>query len=96
MGLARKAEETLATVIDPETGENVVAMGLIRDLAATKDGRVRLKFRPSSFHCPLAFALAFSIHRTLEQLDAVTGVDLRVEDCMYADEINRLLESNNP
>ena len=95
MGLARKAEERLATVIDPETGQNVVAMGLIRDLVAAEDGTVRLKFRPSSFHCPLAFVLAFSIHRALEQLEGVTDVDMRVEDCMHADEISKLLESNN-
>jgi len=95
MGLARKAEERLVTVIDPETGQNVVAMGIVRDFVAAEDGTVRLKFRPSSFHCPLAFVLAFSIHRALEQLEEVTGVDLRVEDCMHADEINRLLENND-
>ena len=93
MDLAGRVEGKLRGVIDPETRENVVEMGLIRDLAVTGEGRVSLRFRPTSFHCPLAFVLALDIYRAVEGIGEVTEVELQVVDCIYADEINGLLES---
>jgi metal-sulfur cluster biosynthetic enzyme len=50
--------EKLATVIDPETGVDVVRMRLIEDLAVGENGRVCYKFRPSSPLCPIAIPLS--------------------------------------
>ena len=74
----------------------MVEMGLIRNLSATRDGMVRLKFRPTSFHCPQAFQLAFNIYQAVEAVEGVKGVDEKVVDCVYAEEINSFLESANP
>ena len=45
--------EKMSTVIDPETGEDVVHMRLIEDLVVNEDGRVSYTFRPSSVFCPI-------------------------------------------
>lgn len=92
MSLAERVRERLKSVIDPETGQNVVEMELIRNLS-TRSGKVKLKFRPSSFHCPLAFQLAVNIYRALEGTDGVRQVELEVVDCVYAEEINSFLRS---
>ena len=44
----------LSTVIDPETGADVVRMRLVQDLQVGEGGVVRYQFRPSSPLCPLA------------------------------------------
>jgi len=43
----------LTTVIDPETGVDVMRMKLVQDLVVTEDGKVSYKFRPSSPLCPI-------------------------------------------
>ena len=93
MSLDDRIDERLRSVIDPETRENVVEMGLVRELVATREGKVSCKFRPTSFHCPLALKLAFDIREALEGLTDITEVDLEVVDCIYADEINRFLKT---
>ena len=40
--------ERLRTIIDPETGVDVVRMRLIEDLAVDEGGIVRYKFHPSA------------------------------------------------
>ena len=67
--LRERVLDRLRTVIDPETGADVVRMRLIEELHADGEtGRVRLKFRPSSPLCPLAVHLALAIR------DAVIGL----------------------
>ena len=91
--LANEIEAALSGVIDPETKENVMAMGLIKDLAVTQEGAVSLKLRPTSYHCPLAVTLAALVYEALKKLKAVTDIRLLVVDCVYADEINGFLQS---
>lgn len=93
MNLADAVKDSLRSVMDPETKENVLEMGLIRGLSATRDGRVSLKLRPSSFHCPLAFKLAFDIYKAVETVEGVREIDLEVVDCVHAEEINESLKS---
>lgn len=91
MSLCDKVTERLKRVIDPETGMNVVDMELIKDLDATEEGQVNLKFRPSSFICPLAFHLAIEIWQNVQEVEGVKGLHLEVVDCLWADQINQLL-----
>jgi len=93
MNLEEKVTERLKRVIDPETGINVVEMELIRNLAVTEEGEVRLKFRPSSFLCPLAFQLAIEIWQNVQEMDGVKDVHLDVVNCLWADQINELLRA---
>lgn len=83
--------EKLKRVIDPETGMDVVSMGLIRDLKVD-NGRVSLKFRPSSPVCPLGFQLAFSIYEILKKIEGIKEVDMEVTDFLFAKKLNELLK----
>ncbi|MCK4450702.1 MAG: DUF59 domain-containing protein [Anaerolineae bacterium] len=88
----RKAILThLSTVIDPETGADVVRMRLIEDLVVDEGGVVRYKFRPSSPLCPLAVPLALSIRKAMGQVEGVTGQEIEVVGYVRAAELNAML-----
>ena len=80
--------EKLKGVIDPHTGQSVYDMGLIEDLSVN-DGRVSLKFRPSSPFCPLGVQLAKSIKVALKEV--AENVDITVVGYINEEELNRQL-----
>jgi len=84
--------ERLRTVIDPETGVDVVRMRLIEDLEVDERGVARYKFRPSSPLCPLAVPLALSIREAVGQVEGVTGQEIEVVGYVRAAELNAMLE----
>ncbi len=84
----------LATVIDPETGVDVLRMRLIEDLTVDDAGVVRYRFRPSSPLCPLAVSLALEIRRAVAEVEGVTGQEIEVVGYVGADELNRLLKES--
>jgi metal-sulfur cluster biosynthetic enzyme len=81
----------LSTVIDPETGADVVRMRLVEDLAVGEGGIVRYRFRPSSPLCPLAVSLALSIREAVAGVQGVTGQEIEVVGYVGAEELNRIL-----
>ena len=82
----------LSTVIDPETGADVVRMRLVQDLEVEEGGVVRYQFRPSSPLCPLAVSLALSIRRAVAEVDGVTGQEIKVAGYIKAQELNVMLQ----
>lgn len=91
MELKDRIVESLRTVIDPETGIDVVSMGLIRDLKVEDSGRIDLVFRPSIPTCPLGFKLAFDIRDAILKVEGVQHINLKVVDFIYADKLNEIL-----
>ncbi|OIO74773.1 MAG: hypothetical protein AUJ85_04715 [Elusimicrobia bacterium CG1_02_37_114] len=89
--LKEKIMETLHKVIDPETGIDVVSMGLIKKLEVTDDEKVELIFSPSMPTCPLGFKLAFDIRNAISQVEGVRQIDMQVTDFIYADKLNQIL-----
>jgi metal-sulfur cluster biosynthetic enzyme len=83
--------EKLATVIDPETGVDVVRMRLIADLEVNEDGRVTYKFRPSSPLCPIAVPLSVMIQNAVASVAGVSGQEMRVVGYIQAEELTALL-----
>jgi metal-sulfur cluster biosynthetic enzyme len=81
----------LSTVIDPETGVDVVRMRLIEDLEVDEDGRVSVKFHPSSFLCPLAIPLAQKIQQAIAEVDGVTAQNIKVVGYIQAFKLTELL-----
>ena len=81
----------LRTVIDPETGADVVRMRLIEDLEVDERGVARYKSRPSSPLCPLAVPLGLSIRKAVGQVEAVTGQEIEVVGYVRAAELNAML-----
>ena len=88
-------ERRLSKVIDPETGLDVMRMGLIRDLNVTR-GEVSLVFRPSSPLSTFAIPLGAKIHAAVFSVEGVQRVLIRVENFFQAEELEELLNGKKP
>jgi metal-sulfur cluster biosynthetic enzyme len=82
----------LSTVIDPETGIDVVRMRLIEDLMVDENGRVSYKFRPSSPLCPIAVPLSLMIQKAVAEVDGVSGQELQIVGYLRAEEVTRWIQ----
>jgi metal-sulfur cluster biosynthetic enzyme len=82
----------LSTVIDPETGADVVRMRLIEDMVVDEKGVARYTFRPSSPLCPMAVSLALSIRRAVAEVEGVTGQEIEVVGYVGSAELNAMLQ----
>jgi metal-sulfur cluster biosynthetic enzyme len=81
----------LSTVIDPETGVDVVRMRLIEELAVDEEGSVSYTFRPSSPFCPIAVFLAMSIKEAVVAVPGVSQQVIRVVGYVQAEELTELI-----
>lgn len=84
--------QRLSSVIDPETGVDVVRMRLIEDLTVDENGRVSYKFRPSSPLCPIAVPLAWEIQQAVAQVEGVTAQDFEIVGYIQAEEFTALIK----
>jgi metal-sulfur cluster biosynthetic enzyme len=82
----------LTSVIDPETGVDVVRMRLIEDLRVDDQGCVTYKFRPSSPLCPIAVPLSLEIQRAVAQVEGVTEQDFEIVGYIQAEELTALIK----
>jgi metal-sulfur cluster biosynthetic enzyme len=82
----------LSTVVDPETGVDVMRMRLVEGLEVDDDGVVRYTFRPSSPLCPLAVSLVLSIRAAVAEVEGVTGQEIEVAGYVKAGELSRMLQ----
>ncbi len=82
----------LSTVLDPETGIDVVRMRLIEDLTVDENGRVSYKFRPSSPLCPIAVPLSLTIQKAVSEVEGVTGQELQIVGYLRAEELTRWIQ----
>ena len=83
--------EKLSTVIDPETGVDVVRMRLIEELNVDESGLVRYKFRPSSPLCPIAVPLSLMVQEAIATVPGVTRQDMEIVGYIQAKELTNLL-----
>jgi metal-sulfur cluster biosynthetic enzyme len=83
--------EKLSTVLDPETGVDVVRMRLIEDLDVDERGLVRYKFRPSSPLCPIAVPLSLMIQDAIATVPGVTEQDMQIVGYVQSEELTNLL-----
>jgi metal-sulfur cluster biosynthetic enzyme len=83
--------QKMSTVIDPETGVDVVHMRLIEDLIVDENGHVAYKFRPSSFFCPIAVPLAEAIRQAVAEVPDVASQDVEVVGFALSEELTSLL-----
>ena len=81
----------LSTVIDPETGVDVVRMRLIEELEVDAEGMAHYTFRPSSPVCPLAVQLVLFIRKAVAEVEGVTGQEIEVVGYVRAAELNAML-----
>jgi len=83
--------ERLKTVIDPETGADVVRMRLVDDLAVDAAGRVSYTFRPSSPLCPIAVFLVQQIKQAIATVPGVAAQRIEVTGYVAAQELTKLI-----
>jgi metal-sulfur cluster biosynthetic enzyme len=83
--------QRLSAVIDPETGVDVVRMRLIEDLEVDENGRVSVKFHPSSFLCPLAIPLSQEIQQAIAEVEGVAAQDIKVVGYIQGYKLTELL-----
>ncbi len=83
--------ERLKSVMDPETGVDVVQMRLVENLWADALGKVRYTFRPSSFVCPIAVTLALDIKKAVAEVPGVTSQEIAIEGYLMAEELEKLI-----
>jgi len=86
--------ERLKTVIDPETGADVVRMRLVENLCVNADGEVGYTFRPSSPLCPIAVFLVQQIKNAVAAVPGVTKQEIEVTGYVAAEELTKLINSN--
>ncbi len=85
--------DKLRSVIDPETGVDVIRMQLVREISIDDKKKVRYIFRPSSPLCPIAVPLALGIIEAISQVPGVSAQDITVVDYIQADQLNATLKS---
>jgi metal-sulfur cluster biosynthetic enzyme len=85
----------LQTVIDPETGADVIRMHLVEDLLVTERGEVSYTFRPSSPLCPLAVSLVQQIKQTVSKVPGVNSQQITVTGYVASDELTSLINKEN-
>ena len=89
--LRERVLDRLRSVIDPETGADVIRMRLVRGLEIDADGIVCYTFQPSSPLCPLAVTLAVQIKQAIASVPGVTSQEITVEGYVDAGGLSALL-----
>jgi metal-sulfur cluster biosynthetic enzyme len=84
----------LKTVIDPETGADVIRMRLVENLLVDLEGRVSYTFKPSSPLCPIAVYLVQQIKQAVAEVPGVTSQQIEVSGYVAAEELTILINSN--
>ena len=83
--------ERLSTVIDPETGADVVRMKLIENLIVDASGQVSYTIRPSSPLCHVAVFLAVQVKMVVASVLGVTAQKITVTNYIEADKLTELI-----
>ena len=83
--------ERLSTVIDPETGADVVRMKLIENLIVDASGQVSYTIRPSSHLCPVAVFLAVQVKMVVAGVPGVTVQKITVTNYVEAEKLTELI-----
>jgi metal-sulfur cluster biosynthetic enzyme len=83
--------ERLSTVIDPETGADVVRMKLIEDLVIDPSGQVSYTIRPSSPLCPVAVFLAIQVKMVVASVPGIRAQKITVTNYIESEKLTDLI-----
>lgn len=78
-------QETLRGVVDPELGDNVVDLGMVRQIEVADDGSVTVHFALTVASCPLRAQLDNDIVMRISAMEGVSSVSVRMAE-MNSDE----------
>jgi metal-sulfur cluster biosynthetic enzyme len=91
--LQKDVIKRLQSVIDPETGVDVVRMRLIQDITIDDEGNIEYVFKPSSPLCPIAVPLALSIMRAISEVPGIMRQKIEVKEYSQAEALTELLKN---
>jgi metal-sulfur cluster biosynthetic enzyme len=84
----------LRTVIDPETGADVLRMRLVENLIVDADGGISYTFHPSSPLCPIAVYLVQQIKSAVATVPGVKAQKIEVTGYVAAEELTKLINAD--
>ncbi len=93
--IREEIQQALRGIIDPETGLDIMRMGLVRhtELHRKDSGyKAILTFRPSSPVCPMAFKLAWDMQQGVRSVAGIETVEIKVENYNRASELEAILK----
>ncbi len=70
--------DALSTIQDPDLGRDVVALGMIKELAIDEGGRVSFTFELTTPACPVRDRFKSQAHDAVSQLPGVSAVEVRM------------------
>ena len=86
----------LVSVIDPETGVDVLRMRVVEDLTVDEQsGSVAYCFRPSSPLCPLAHSLAVDIKHAVASVSGVKNQSITIAGYVKAQELTDIINDDD-
>ena len=88
---AAEIRGSLAAVIDPELGSNIVELGMVRNVTVDTDGNVDIAVVLTTARCPLRGQIAKDIDRRIGTLPGVASTHITWEE-MDADERRAAME----
>lgn len=72
--LCDKIEEVLRTVYDPEIPVNIMDLGLVYELKADDNGKVKITMTLTAPGCPVAGDIVAEVQQKTEAIECVTDV----------------------
>ncbi len=72
--------EALRAVVDPELGDDIVDLGMVRQVEVDTDGRVSVAVALTVAGCPLRSQIEGDVRRRLASLAGVTSVDVTMAE----------------
>src|SRR5437763_15797189 len=75
---SQQVVDVLATIKDPDLGRDVVALGMIKELEVSSQGRVTFTFELTTPACPVRDRFKSQAEDAVGELPGVTGVEVRM------------------
>lgn len=77
MTTEEKVKKTLAKIIDPELGANIVSLGFVKDIKI-EDGKVTIKLELTIPGCPLMGFFLEEIKKRVGEIEEVSSVEIEL------------------
>ena len=94
MATESEVRNALATVQDPELGQSIVDLGMVRDLKVT-DGKVAFTLALTNLSCPFKDRMVGGAKQAVQALEGVKAVDIYLDE-MTAKEKAALTKEDAP
>jgi len=92
--LETAVREAIDEVGDLASGQSVLKLGLVRDIAVNGEGDVTLRFEPASSMCPVAFSVGIDIHDRVMAVDGIRSIHFDIRNFVRAEELAALVNDD--